>query len=314
MLKIGLIGLGAIGINHYNVYKKLEGASVVAVADGRPDVQQRLGADDTVRVYPTLAALLDNEQIDVIDICTPTFTHADIAMAAFAHGAHVICEKPMALTSADTQRMIDAADTAGKLLMIGQVVRFARPYEYLKNVIDSGELGRPIHADFKRLGKLPAYSYQSWMRTREKSGGTLYDYSIHDLDFAQYAFGMPRAVSCVNHPLRDERDYVVSQLIYDDLLVTVTGGFYGCDLPTVNDYLVVFEHGYVQYRGYKLVKNGQQIDLSAFGQLNRDGLQKELACFVNCAETGIPPATVPAASAQDTIKLIESLLDHAVEI
>ncbi len=313
MINIGIIGLGAIGVAHYKAYQKIDGVRVVAVADGRPDAAERLG-DSAARVYPTLDALLDNEQVDIIDICTPTFVHADMAVAAFARGVHVICEKPMALTSADTQRMIDAADAAGKLLMVGQVVRYTRPYEYLKQIIDSGELGRPVQAEFKRLGQIPDYSYGSWMRARDKSGGTLYDYSIHDLDFAQYTFGMPRAVSCVNHPLRDDQDYVVSQLIYDDLLVTVTGGFYSCNIPTINDYLVVFEHGYIQYRGYRLVKNGQEIDLSAFGDPNRDGLQKELAAFTECAATNTPPATVTAASAQDTIKLIEALLANATEI
>lgn len=314
MVNIAIIGLGVIGIAHYNAYKRIVGAHVVAAADGRPDAGARLGADSGVRVYPSMEELLQNEAVDVVDICTPTHLHAEMAEYAFAHGVHVICEKPMALTTAETARMIAAADKAGKLLMIGQVVRFTRPYEYLKSIIDSGELGRPVHAEFKRLGQIPDYSYQSWMRDRQKSGGTLYDYSIHDLDFAQYAFGMPQAVSCINHPLRDEQDYVVSQLMYDDLLVTVTGGFYRCNIPTVNDYLVVFEDGYVQYRGYKLVKNGQEIDLSQFGEPNRDGLQKELAHFVDCAANGAPSAVISADDAQNTIRLIEDLLAHATEI
>lgn len=313
MITIGIIGMGVIGVAHYNAYKTIDDVRVVAVADGRPDVSERLGNGD-VRVYPSLDELLAGETVDIIDLCTPTFTHADLAVRAFAHGTHVICEKPMALTTADTRRMIDAAAAAGKQLMIGQVVRFTRPYEYLKSIIDSGELGRPVQAEFKRLGQIPDYSYGSWMRERSKSGGTLYDYSIHDLDYVQYAFGMPQAVACINHPLRDDQDYVVSQLIYDDLLVTVTGGFYACALPTVNDYLVVFERGYVQYRGYKLVKNGQPIDLSAFGDPNREGLSKELAYFVRCAATDTPPAIVTADSAQDTIRLIEQLLASATEI
>ena len=313
MVNIAIIGLGVIGIAHYKAYQRIDGASVVAAADGRPDASERLG-DASVRIYASLEELLAGERVDVVDLCTPTFVHADMAVTALEYGAHVICEKPMALTSADTQRMIDAADAAGKLLMIGQVVRFTRPYEYLKHIIDSGELGRPVQAEFKRLGQVPDYSYGSWMRERGKSGGALYDYSIHDLDFAQYAFGMPQTVTCVNHPLRDDKDYVVSQLIYDDLLVTVTGGFYPCQLPTVNDYLAVFERGYVQYRGYKLVKNGQEIDLTQFGEPNRDGLYKELAYFTECAATNTPPTVVTATDAQNTIRLIERLLDSAIEI
>lgn len=314
MVNIAIIGLGVIGIAHYNAYKRIDGARVIAAADGRPDAGDRLGADSGVRVYSTIEELLANESVDVVDICTPTHLHAAMAETAFAHGVHVICEKPMALTSAETARMIAAADKAGKQLMIGQVVRFTRPYEYLKAIVDSGELGRPVQAEFKRLGQIPDYSYQNWMRDRQKSGGTLYDYSIHDLDFAQYVFGMPQAVSCINHPLRNEQDYVVSELIYDDLLVTVTGGFYRCNIPTVNDYLVVFEDGYVQYRGYKLVKNGQEIDLTQFGEPNRDGLQKELAHFVDCVANDAASAVVPADSAQNTIRLIEDLLAHATEI
>lgn len=324
MIKVGLVGFGGIGSVHFDSYKNIANAQVVAVADVRTDLaKEKLGEnEENIRIYSSMEDLLANEEVDMVDICTPTYMHADMSVSALKSGVNVMCEKPMALSSKDTQRMVDAAEGTDKIFMIGHVVRFMKPYMYLKCVVDSGELGKPLQLEFKRLSHIPEWSWEDWMRDRSKSGGSLVDLSIHDLDYVQYVFGKPQKVSSVYRKLKDNSDFLVSELIYDGMVATVSGAFYTTPgFPFKAEYLAVFENGYVEYRGGKIVKNGEEINLkesdskaSGINLPDIGGHQYEIQYFVDCVEKGIKPDVVTPEDAQDTIKLIERLLDNCTEI
>jgi len=324
MIKVGLIGYGGIGSVHYDAYKTKENAEIVAVSDVRTDLaKEKLGDDiKNVNVYSSMEELLANEEVDMVDICTPTYMHADMSVKALESGVHVMCEKPMALNSADTQRMVDAANKTGKIFMIGHVVRFMKPYVYLKSVVDSGELGKPLQLEFKRLSHIPEWSWEDWMRDREKSGGSLVDLSIHDLDYVQYVFGKPKKVSSTYHKLKGNSDFLVSELVYDGMVATVSGAFYNApDFPFKAEYLAVFENGYVELSKGKVYKNGEEINLSeaatkASGINLPDvgGHEAEIHYFVDCVANGVKPEIITPEEAQDTIKLVEALLENCTEI
>ena len=324
MIKVGLIGIGGIGTVHFNSYKNISNAEVVAVADIRVDMaKEKLKDYPNIHIYSSLEALLANENVDMVDICTPTYMHADMSVYALEHRVHVICEKPMAMTSADANRMAEAANRSGKLFMIAHVIRFMLPYIYLKQTVDSAELGKPLQLEFKRLSHIPEWSWENWMRDRKKSGGSLLDLSIHDLDFVQYVFGKPIKVSSVYRKLQNNSDFVVSELIYDGMITTVTGAFYTTpNFPFLPSYFAVFEGGYLSYKGGKLLKNGEEIDLNDASVLsdtninisNVAGHQREIQYFVDCIEKGNTPEIVTPESACDTIVLIERLLNNCTEV
>jgi len=320
MIKIALIGIGGMGFVHFNAYKNIEGAEIIAVADVRPDMAAEKVKDENIKIYSSMDELLENETPDMIDICTPSYLHAELSIKALEKGFHVLCEKPMSLSSSETSKMIAAAEKSGKLFMTAHVVRFMAPYVYLKKIIDSGELGALVHIDMKRLSAVPKWSWEDWMRDLSKSGGTPIDLSIHDLDFIQYALGQPKSVSGVYKKLENNNDYIVSQLVYDSFDVTVTGGWFNCDIPFKAEYIAIFENGYIESAGGKLIKNGEEIALetgetsedTGINLSGADGYADEIAYFVDCLKKGVKPEIVTPQSSEDSVKLIERILENSV--
>ena len=146
-LKVGVIGVGGIARTHMPGWEASPHAEVVAGADLVPEALESWGAQWNVGKLETdSAAVINDPDIDIIDVCTPNMYHAPLSIAALEAGKHVICEKPLAPTPADVQRMIEARDKSGKLLMTAQHFRFAGTSKALKAEIEGGALGDIYHA------------------------------------------------------------------------------------------------------------------------------------------------------------------------
>lgn len=322
MTKVALIGIGGMGFNHFKQYEKIEDAQVIAVADVRTDMAKEKVADASIHIYESMEALLENETPDIVDICTPSYMHADMSIYALERGYHVVCEKPMALSLEDTARMKVAAEKSDKQFMIAHVVRFMTPYMYLKKIIDSGELGAPVHIDMKRLSSVPKWSWEDWMRDVKKSGATPIDLSIHDIDFVQYVFGEPKLVNGVHRRLKNNSDYIVSNLIYDDFAVTVTGAWYSCDFKFTAEYTAVFENGYVKCSNGEITKNGEKIEIeiesvsedTGINISGADGYLGELKYFIECVKQGVKPSKVTPDSSEASVRLVKRILENAIAI
>lgn len=320
MIKVALIGIGGIGKVHFEAYKNCKIAEVVAVCDIRKEVLEEKIDLDSVRKYTSFDELLETEAVDMVDICTPSYMHADMAVKALDKGKHVLCEKPMSLCVRDTERMIDAAKKSGKLFMVAHVVRFMMPYMYLKSVIDSGELGKPVRIEMTRLSEIPQWSWNSWMHDTQKSGGSPLDLSIHDIDFAQYVFGEPKSVTGAYRKMKNNNDNITSVLCYDDFSVTVTSGFFSAQYPFRAEYTAFFEDGYVEYRNNTICKNGKPVTMekecvsenTGINLSQTDGYLGEIEYFVNCILNNQFPEIVTPASSQSTIKLMERILENAI--
>ncbi len=324
MLKVGLIGIGGMGFVHYNAYKKIEGAEVVAVADVRTDMAKEKIAADDVEIYSTLDELLANEKVDLIDICTPSYLHTKLAKRALEAGCHVLSEKPMSISTADTAAVIEAAKRVGKYFMTAHVVRFMTPYVYLRGVIESGELGRIVHIDMKRISSIPCWSWEDWMRDVNKSGGTPIDLSIHDIDFAYSVFGEPKSVNGIYRELKDNNDYIVSNLVYDSFSVTATGGWFNAKIPFSAEYTAIFENGCVKLLDGDVYKNGEKVNFeSASAELSEnmginisraDGYTSEIAYFIDCIKNDTPPTRVAPESSEGSVRLVERILKNVIKL
>jgi len=205
MLKVGILGFGFMGRMHYRCWRALEGVEVVAICEADPAALRDTGrgniagASDAVdlegvRLYADLGEMLRQEPLDAVSVTVPTHLHARCTLQALASGLHVLCEKPMAIDLADGRRMIDAAERSGRVLQIGHCVRFWPEYAKAREIIASGAHGRVQAATFQRLAATAARRPASWYMNDAISGGMPLDLHIHDTDFVQYAFGMPRAV------------------------------------------------------------------------------------------------------------------------
>ena len=320
-MKVGLIGLGGMGFVHFNCYKKIGGVEI-AVAEIRPDMAKEKIKDDSIPVYTSYEEMIAAEKPDFVDICTPSYMHADMAVKAMELGCHVLCEKPMSINSDEAQRMIDAKEKYGKLLMTAHVVRFMSPYVYLKSVIDSGELGKPVHIIMHRLSEMPKWSWENWMLDPKRSGGVTLDLSVHDIDFMQYVFGAPSSVEASYYEVKDNNNYVSATFCYDGFSVNTVGTWYNASVPFQAEYLAVFENGYVESKCGKLTKNGKEVTVAA-GEVSEDtginlsgadGYSDEIVYFMDCIKSGKEPARVSPESSLASVKLVEDILAKAKRV
>ena len=321
-MKIALIGIGGMGGCHYFNYKSIPEAEIIAVADVRTEMAKEKVAGTNTKVYATMEELLANEKPEMIDICTPSYLHADLAIKALEAGCHVLCEKPMTLNTTDAQRVLDAAEKSGKLFMVAHVVRFMAPYMYLRNVIKSGELGKLLRLDMKRISAIPTWSWEDWMRQTEKSGGTPMDLMIHDLDYIQSVLGMPDSITGVYHVLREDNDYAVATLMYGDTIVSTEGTWFHTGIPFDASFLAVFENGFVRLAGGELTRNGEKVEIDqgtaanedlGINVGNSDGYGSEIRYFMNCIKENKAPEMVTPDSSYRSVKLVEDYRAAAVE-
>ncbi|UFU06445.1 Gfo/Idh/MocA family protein [Ruania halotolerans] len=179
-LRVGLIGAGGIAGVHAPAWHSLGADLVVHSLHGGDALAQQYGA--------STAASLDDlwPQVDVVDIITPTATHAEIALAAIAAGKHVVCEKPLARTAAQAQQIVDSARNAGVRLFPAHVVRYFPAYAAAYAAVQAGRIGQVAVSRFRRMSAAPA---APWFFDEAVSGGIVMDQMIHDLDQAAWISG-----------------------------------------------------------------------------------------------------------------------------
>lgn len=318
-VRVGLVGIGGMGGCHFFNYDSVENAQVVAVCDVREDMAKEKIGERDVKVYTDLKKMLRCEKLDMIDICTPSYLHADMAIACLKKGYHVLCEKPMTLNAKDAKRVLAAVEKTNKNFMVAHVVRFMAPYMYLKDVITSGELGKLIRLDMKRISSMPLWSFEDWMRDVSKSGGVVTDLSIHDLDFVQSVLGAPDKISAIHKEMKDNSEYILTNMFYGDKLITCEGTWYNAKIPFSAKYLAVFENGYVELSD-KLVKNGEEVSFSkasadaadlGINIGNDNGYLAEIQYFVNCVANGLKTDLVTPASSAYSVELADTVKKKA---
>ncbi|MEO1498768.1 MAG: Gfo/Idh/MocA family oxidoreductase [Planctomycetota bacterium] len=206
MLRIGIIGVGFMGMVHYLSYAKLRGVKVVALCERDPKkrggdwrgIQGNFGPPGEqmdlagVAAYEEVDDLLADDTIDAVDITLPPSLHADIACKALRAGKHVFCEKPMAMTLADCDRMRRVAAKADRRLLVGHVLPYFPEYAWALKEAASGKHGRLLGGSFKRVISDPAWLSNYW--SADHVGGPLLDLHVHDAHLIRMLFGRPTAL------------------------------------------------------------------------------------------------------------------------
>ncbi len=326
MVKVGLIGIGAMGRGHYDYYVQLmeEGFPVklVAICDVDSERLQGKGPGGNIdtgkkpidpshfHLYSNYEEMLANEQMDYVDIALPTYLHAEATIKALDKGFHVLCEKPMARNTTECRRMIEASERNGRKLMIGQCLRFWPEYVHLKECVDDGRFGKVVSAHFFRGGSTPRWSFENWLLKKEKSGGCLLDQHIHDVDVINWLFGTPEAVStlAVNAIPGSGYDAVSTNYRYPDGKVvnaqddwTINGDFGFQMIYRVNferGSLVFSTDGLMEYpHGGKSFK--PDID-------THQGYYHEIRYFAKSVRNDTPILTAPPVSTMETIRIAEA--------
>ncbi len=211
-ISVGVIGQGFMGRTHLAAYRAAQASGlpcrVVAIADLDPARRagqdaaagnlatgaDKAAVDQEVRLYTTADELISDPQIELLSVCTPTDTHADLAIRALSAGKHVLVEKPVAVDPADIRRVAGAAAKAGRLCLPAMCMRFWPGWPWLHDKIKDGSLGALRTLSIQRTCSAPTWSPEFY-KNPARTGGALGDLHIHDSDFVLWSLGHPAAVS-----------------------------------------------------------------------------------------------------------------------
>ena len=211
-VKVGIIGLGFMGTTHLDIYKNNPKAEVVAIADVNPaklagdisSVFANIGGGDNsvpldlsgMALYADGMELINDTNVELVDICLPTFLHRKYAVAALEAGKHLMLEKPIGRSAEDAKAIAEAAAKSDKCFTVGMCVRAWPEYRYVYEQLKSGKYGEVKNAFFKRFSPTMAdKAWNDWFSKNEYSGGALLDLHLHDIDQIVSLFGRPVAVT-----------------------------------------------------------------------------------------------------------------------
>ncbi len=192
-LRVGVIGCGSIAIKrHLPEYLANPRATLAAVCDSVPGRAEQAARDfGAPLAFADYRDVLARADVDAVSVCLPNHLHAQVALAAFAAGKHVLCEKPMAASVAQARAMVDAAEAAGRVLMVGHNQRFMRVHQVAKQLVHSGQLGAVLRfATTFAHGGPEGWSIDgadSWFfRRQEAVFGALGDLGVHKADLLRW--------------------------------------------------------------------------------------------------------------------------------
>ena len=325
MQKIAIVGIGGMGTVHYNNYAQIEKAEVRAVV-GPSESDRKKAEKWGVKIYPELESLLQEEEIDLIDICTPTFLHVEHALQVLSAGKNVIIEKPIALHREDAERIFALASETNSLVFVGQVLHFTKEVEILKEAVQSGKYGKVLDAYFTRLTAAPNWVQGGWMFDKEKSGLLPFDLHIHDLDLIVSLFGRPESYS-YKASGRDQsqfKEHYRFNYNYGDLNIGAEAAWYNANYPFTACWRVYFEKGLLVNEGELIFYPAEGEPLEFETEMEpkiETGINlpptamfyNELSHFINCAENGVPSDKITKEQLITTVGILEEIAGLEVD-
>ena len=311
MLKVGLVGVGGISGTHIPAWEEMENAELTALCDVRPE---RLEMYPGKRHYTDFEEMLKSEQLDILDICLPTYLHADYAVRALERGIHVLCEKPISLKEEDVDRIYSTAEKNNVKFMVAHVLRFWPEYAQIKDIADSQRYGKLLSGRMTRVSEIPRWSWDGWMTDEERSGLVPFDLHIHDLDFMVYAFGKPTSVKTVRVK-RPDQDSLSAIYEYDGAFISAESAWYAPAVPFIAEFRFQFEKAVLIFDGQKLTAHeidGTKRDLSSDSQAGASAINlpktnayaNEIVYFADCVANGKPVDKVKPEELKTVLELL----------
>lgn len=307
MIFVGIVGAGDISSLHAEVYSALSNTKIVAVAD--PDIVKgrQFTSKYGGKAYSSLEEVLDSESIDIIDICSPDYLHIEHTTLALKEGKHVLCEKPIGLSLKKAAEVVKLAKRSRSKFMVGHVLRFFPEYEWIKETISEGLLGKPIAASAFRLNPYPFW--RNWFTNTKQSGGATIDLLVHDADFYHWIFGQ------ANHVMALGRKDKYGVWNHAQVLISFNANVAGSaevsytmpnGFPGTHFLRVLCENGCIEYSNRSntpllLFESGKDVicpDVS-----DKNPFEREISYFVECIEKDIDPSIVTPEEALYSLRI-----------
>ena len=325
-VNIAVVGLGFMGVTHLRAYQQIPAARIYAVCgagrlpkDGLlAGVSGNIAGHEAIRlgtrvlVYRKFDEVLADPDVDAVDLCVPTSLHPTFTIAALRAGKHVICEKPLARTSALGREILRATGTARGYFMPAMCLRFWPEWKWLKEVVDQKTFGKVLAVRLRRVSEPPGWGRGNYFNGRA-SGGALLDLHVHDADFIQWLFGRPITVFAAGLTrFSGAIDHVVAQY-------QVRGG---ATVSAEASWLMTKGHGFsMAYTAnferatadYDSARGPEALRLFEEGRSPRvirckgsNGYVQELSYFIQCVQAGKPPRVVTAQDGLSAVEICEA--------
>lgn len=312
-MKVALIGIGGMGVNHLETYKYIKNVEICAIADTNFESIQKYSKMLKCKAYFTIDELLADIKPDVVDICVPSFLHYDYSIKCIERGINIFCEKPMANSVCEANDIIERSNAKGVKVMIGHVLRYWPEYRYLKSQIEKKELGELRYLSLTRYYGM--HPKGSWYMNPNLCKMVCFEMHIHDTDMVNYLFGLPDAVHSVGAEKPDiHMSYINTHYIYNnkDIAVIAQGGWNDSPFPWTSGYLAIFEHGVLEYKDNKVSvyaadKEPFIVRMETLTNISSEliGIYYELNEFIAMLNGALDVTGVNPKSARDTIYLVE---------
>jgi predicted dehydrogenase len=314
-----------MGVTHLRAYQALASARLVAVCDavrlpvngvlagvaGNIKKNDDIALGSEVKVYRAVEDMLADPAVELVDLCTPTPVHPEQTIAALKAGKHVLCEKPLARTSASARTILEVAAASPGLLMPAMCMRFWPGWSWLQKVVQEQTYGRVLAARFRRMSALPTWSQQGTYTGGTDLGGALFDLHIHDTDFVQFLFGRPASVfsngvlganGSINHVVT-QYHYPNGPAVYAEGSWLLTKGFSMaytllCERATLDFDLARAENALQVTEPDQEPRN-----VKSDGS---DGYTNEIRYMVECVQQGRRPEVVTGRDGQSALEICEA--------
>ncbi|MFW6438341.1 MAG: Gfo/Idh/MocA family protein [Armatimonadota bacterium] len=312
----GFIGCGGIHNNHAPHIVAHSDAFIACAMDVSEDaVKAHQEKYETECGTTELDHLLDHDDVDAVVVCTPTGFHPDQVVAAANAGKHVFCEKPMAMSVEEAERMAQACEENGVLLQIGFVRHFCNEWLKLRELIQGGAIGRPV---VWRSVSGGSGAPTPWFFDRKIGGGPFIDGAVHNYDFARYTFGdASRVCANLRHMKQmgdawDTGTAVVDFDSGDQLVMCWSWGLpgFGGDVRADGAHDVLGPDGAIVFAGNNQLcvrTRGEETLVDYDADTGKDWFRRQMEHFINCVQTGQQPE-VGAREGIEATRIAEAIL------
>lgn len=301
MIRVAVIGVGAMGRNHVRVYSELDNVDLIAIADPDREAADRIGRKYRIRVYSDYREMLRVEELEAVSIVVPSLLHREVAIDCLEAGCHVLVEKPIASSSDDALAIIDTAEKLGRVLLVGHVERFNPAVIEAKRRIEIGELGKIFQIHARRLGPFPA---------RIRDVGVVIDLATHDVDIMSFLTGseVTRVHSETERRIHTAHEDLLSGLLrfrngvigvldinwltptkIRELTITGERGMFLVNYLTQDLYFFKNDYAELSWDGLSALSSVSEGNMIRVRIAKEEPLRAELRHFVSCAWGQLSP-------------------------
>jgi predicted dehydrogenase len=304
-IRLAMIGAGLMARTHLEAIRALEDrAEWVAVADVNAEARERAAEFGIARQYEDAMQAARDPEADAVIICIPNHLHAPVTLAALESGKHVLVEKPMALTLADAEAMVAAAERAKRVLMCGLSLRFANSIRQVKALMAAGAVGTPRRVVHRRMSRGMGRDEGTWFGSQAASGGILPGIGSHSIDAILWwlddeAVRVTAEVRSLNPAMDIEDEAAVLMTTRGGALVSIEFSF---NYAVGYDFAVGGDEGVLRMQGSELTVNREQVAIPDHVPL--PGEPTLHAEFLAAIAEGRPPAQ---ASGRETLRSIAAI-------